>query len=50
MNRGEESRNRKAVVETVDTEVRREESSNWRAVTKTMDAVVRGEREHLCEW
>ena len=37
MNKGEESSNRKAVVETVDSEVRREESRNWRAVLKTMD-------------
>ena len=43
MNRGEESSNRRAVVETMDTEVRREENSNWRAVLKTMDTVVRGE-------
>ena len=43
MNRGEESSNRRAVVETMDTEVRREESSNLRAVLKTMDTVVRGE-------
>ena len=39
MNRGEESIDRRAVVETMDTEVRSEESSNLRAVLKTMDTV-----------
>ena len=40
MNRGEESIDRRAVVETMDTEVRREEkNSNLRVVLKTMDTV-----------